>query len=310
MGDFSLIKFDGKPLEKLLDVVSKAVGRIYTPRAIRKEADARAYEINVIEKAKTEAGIYRKEIEQEMLDRIEERVLHRELRRQRNIDSVTRIAIEQLNNESNVSDDPVDEDWAIRFFNVVEDVSDEQMQQLWGKILAGEVKAPNSFSIRTIELLKNITKVDAELFAKVNDYLITLSNNFFIFRGDDDDLLTKNGFSFNERLKLIELGLIQAETNIVKKFPMNQDDFDYIFTSGKYIIRSTKRANTPLCEIPALLLTSIGKELTKLLTVTSVDSYIKDFSLYMQDRGFNVEYAFIVNKLEDRIEYTQPWMKF
>jgi hypothetical protein len=51
------------------------------------------------------------------------------------------IATEELKKENDVSDTPVDEDWIVRFFNVVEDISDEMMQQLWGRILAGEVKA-------------------------------------------------------------------------------------------------------------------------------------------------------------------------
>ena len=36
------ISLDGKPLEKLIDVVSKGIGTLYRPRQIRKEADARA----------------------------------------------------------------------------------------------------------------------------------------------------------------------------------------------------------------------------------------------------------------------------
>jgi hypothetical protein len=52
-----------------------------------------------------------------------------------------------LKNEKNVSTEPVDEDWTVRLFNIVEDAYDGQMQQLWDRILAGEVKTPNSYSI-------------------------------------------------------------------------------------------------------------------------------------------------------------------
>ena len=310
MGDIVLFKSEGKASEKLLDVINKAIGKIYAPRAIRNEADARAYEISTIERAKTEAIINRQEMEQDMLDRIEGRILHRELRKQMNIDNVARIAIEQLKNESNVSDDPVDEDWTIRFFNIVEDVSDEQMQLLWGKILAGEVKTPNSFSIRTIELLKNITKSEAKLFTRIANYIITNENKYFIFKGDNSDMLNNYGFTFEDRLKLIEIGLIQPETNLVFKFMTYIKDVEDIFISGKYLIKSTKKANSPQCEIPALRLTSIGEELIKLLTITSVDNYIKDFSLYMQSKGLNIEYAFILEINKNELKHTQPWMKF
>ena len=310
MGDSSLIKIDGKPIVKLLDVISKAVGKIYEPRAIRKEADARAYEIEVIESAKARAYLNKQEIEQDALDRIQERILFREVKKQEHIDAVTRIAIEQLQNEKEVSDTLVNEDWTVRFFNIAEDVSDEQMQQLWGKILAGEVKTPGSLSIHTLELLKNLSKSEAELFEKFASYSIFGRNSPFVFRGDDDETLQKNNFSFDERLLLIELGLIQAETNIANKYPQYQYDYDHIFHSGKYIIKAIKKRNSPRCQIPILRLTRVGEELIKLLTPVAIDDYIKEFYFYLQKLGFIVEYAFITNRDNNKIEHTQPWMKF
>jgi len=41
MSEINLIKIDGKPLEKLIDVVSKGIGTIYRPRSIRKDAEAK-----------------------------------------------------------------------------------------------------------------------------------------------------------------------------------------------------------------------------------------------------------------------------
>jgi hypothetical protein len=307
MGEFNLIKIEGQALEKLFDVISKAIGKIYAPRAVRKEADAKAYEIGVIEKAKTNANIYRQEAKQDMLYRIEERIIHRELKKQENIDAVVEIAAEQLKNEKNISDTPIDEDWTVRFFNIVEDVSDEQMQQLWGKILAGEVKNPNSFSIHTIEFLKNMTKSEAELFSRIANYIILSNNKPFIFNGDKT--LSKNGFSFEECLILAELGLIQADTNLMKEYKTYPEDRNAMFLSDKYIIKATIKGNTPQCQIPVLVLTRIGEELLKLLSPIPLDNYIKDFLTYLQNHGFTVEYAFVLKIDGDIVSHTQPWMK-
>jgi hypothetical protein len=288
MEDFNLIKFDGKPLVKLIDVIRKATGVLYRPRAIRKEADAKAYEIRVIEKAKADASIYSKEIEQDFLDRIEERIIHRELRKQKNIDNVTKIAIEQLKDESNISDTPVDEDRAVRFFNIAEDVSDEQMQQLWGKILAGEVKNPNSFSIRTIEFLKNMTKAEAELFTKAANYVIFAKEGTFIFKGGNYKDLRDYGFIFEERLKLIDLGLIQASENTFLIYE-SPEDKNLLFISGKYKIKATMKTDVSKCSFPVLGLTKVANELIKLLTIEPVDIYTKDFCSHLQKIGFDVE---------------------
>ncbi|MCL2721019.1 MAG: DUF2806 domain-containing protein [Treponema sp.] len=289
MGDFNLIKIDGKPIEKLLDVVSKAIGKIYEPRAIRKEADARAYEVSVIEKAKIDASVYRYGIEQDMLDKIEERRIFMEIRRQTNIDNVVKLAINELKDDNNISSTPVDKDWAVRFFNIVEDISNEQMQQLWGKILAGEVKSPNSFSLHTIEYLKNMSKEEADLFSEAANYVIHDSEDPVIFKSYDKEMLENNGFSFDDVLSLIELRLIHSETNIGKVIPKLSEDISIIFYSGTYKIKVIKKANTPKCEIPVYKFTAIGNELIKLLTITPIDNYINEFKLFLQKSGFSIE---------------------
>jgi hypothetical protein len=289
MSEFNLIKIDGKPLEKLIDVVSKGIGKIYAPRAIRKEADAKAYEIDIIEKAKAKSYLYGQELEQDLLDRIEERVLYREVKKQKNIDAVTMIAAEELRNENDVSDTPVDEDWTVRFFNIVEDVSDEMMQQLWGRILAGEVKSPNSFSFRTIECLKKITKSEAELFTKAANFVFTYNNDVFIFRSKDFEVLEKNNLSFDEILILIDIGLLQSGTDIGIDYKSVTVDTEMIFVSGKNIIKAIKKANTIGGNIPALALTRAGKELLQLLSITPIDAYINYFYTFLQQKGFIVE---------------------
>jgi hypothetical protein len=309
MGDFSLIKIDGKPVEKLLDVISKAVGKIYEPRAIRKEADAKAYEIEVIESAKARAYLNKQEIEQDILDRIQERTLFREVKKQEHIDAVTRIAIEQLQNEKEVSDTPVNEDWTVRFFNIVEDVSDEQMQQLWGKILAGEVKTPNSYSIHTLELLKNLSKPEAELFEKAASYVIFFETEPFICNAKDGEIFKRNNLSFDDCLLLIELGLIMANADIGFIYEPTTNDVEYVYNAGKYMIKATRKANSLRWELPVLSLTRVGKELLKLLNPVPIDNYIKGFYFYLENIGLVVEYA-LINKDNEEFEHTQSWMKF
>ena len=129
---------------------------------MRKEADAKSYEIGIIESAKTKAIAEGKESEAETYIRIQERLLFKEIDRQNNLDNVIEIAAEQLGQEKSINEEPVDKDWSKRFFNIVEDISDEEMQTVWGRILAGEIKSPKSYSMRTLELLKNLSKEEAE----------------------------------------------------------------------------------------------------------------------------------------------------
>jgi hypothetical protein len=311
MAEINIIKIDGKPIEKLIDVISKGIGTIYRPKATRKDAEAKAYEIEIIERAKSKALAEGKEIDADSLDRMQERILHKETKRQKNIDNISQIAAEQLGHEQTVSEEPVDEDWTARFFNIVEDVSDDEMQQLWGRILAGEVKQPKSYSLRTLELLKNFSKHEAEVFSRASNFVISSHNSPFLFKGQNNEVLDKHNLTFEDRLLLTEIGLLQAENNISRPLKQNIEDSIIYFESSRYIIKVSKKANTPENRIEILRFTKIGEELLKLLTPKAVDNYIKDFCLQIEQFGVDVEYALILTKNNDgTISHTQPWMKY
>ena len=80
-----------------------------------------------------------------------------------------------------MSSDNVDEDWITRFFNIVEDISNEQMQNLWGRILSGEIKQPSTYFLRTLEILRNISPSEAEIFRKVAELALKSEGKSFIF---------------------------------------------------------------------------------------------------------------------------------
>ena len=42
----------------------------------------------------------------------------------------------------------------MRFFDAVGNVSNEELQKLWGKVLAGEMQQPGSCSLRTMEVIR------------------------------------------------------------------------------------------------------------------------------------------------------------
>lgn len=311
MGEINIIKVDGKPLEKLIDVISKGIGTIYRPRAIRKEADAKAYEIEVIERAKSKALAEGKEIDAETYDRIQERIIFKETKRQKNIDYVSKVAAEQLEQEQTVSEDPVDEDWISRFFNIVEDVSDEEMQQLWGRILAGEVKQPKTYSLRTLELLKNLSRREAEVFSRVANFVISSYNSPFLFKGKSIETPNTNSITLEDRLLLTETGILQAENTIFRKLGVSPSDSLVYFESGRYIIKGLKKANSPEVGIEIWRFTKIGEELLNLLLPNPHEDYIKEFCKRLEELGLEVEYAHIIVKHSDgTISHTMPWINF
>lgn len=183
------------PIDKLIDIISSVTGRMSKPYFDRKDIDTKAYEIKKLAEAKAEemkiistaikenyllaGGIEYKEnniiisspkelpsntmgqtvfITPDLEQRTTERVSFQEAKKQLNLESVTAHATEELRNEPPVTDEPLDEDWKTRFFNIAGDISNEEMQALWGRILAGEIKQPRSYALRTLELLKKFNQ--------------------------------------------------------------------------------------------------------------------------------------------------------
>ena len=125
---------------------------------IQAEAQAKARELLVVE-GDTVAG------EIEFAERVKQRIEYQERKRQANIASVVGKAAAELEDKTVPASEP-DHDWAARFFGDVQDVSSDEMQVLWGKILAGEVENPGSTSTRTLGILKDLDRATAELFVR------------------------------------------------------------------------------------------------------------------------------------------------
>ena len=95
-------------------------------------------------------------------------------KRMRNIQAVTEAAAAELGDETVPGDNPdPDFDWAARFFSGVQDVSSAEMQELWARVLADEVRRPGNISIRTLEILRNLDRRVAAAFRR----LCTLSTS-------------------------------------------------------------------------------------------------------------------------------------
>jgi hypothetical protein len=104
--------------------------------------------------------------------RIEERLRAREETRQSNLEKISVGAAAALE-EDEVSDVPVDPDWIARFFASAEDVSNAQMQGMWSALLAGEIRTPNSVPVRAVEILRNMTTREAQMFEMAKRYVMS-----------------------------------------------------------------------------------------------------------------------------------------
>lgn len=303
----SIIKFEGKPIEKLIDVVSKAIGTIYEPRQIvrKAKAEAKAESIKAIEQAKTNAIIEGDTEKAEYLDRINNRLVNKETKRQKNIEEVVSTAGGILEAEKNVSKEPVNPDWTTRFFDIVQDVSDNEMLLLWGQILAGEIKQPKSYSLRTLELLRNMTKEEAELFRKAAQFTLR-QGDVFLFSANS--VLEKFGISYSDIAKLTEIGLLQPGDFVNMNYQSQKTKDNLIAVIyGDLVIIINQKSTAQKISIPIRLLTTPGKELARLISITPNIDYIKELASTIKREDVAVSYSKIIRIDENgSILYSQP----
>lgn len=174
------------------------------------------------------------------------------------------------------------------------DISNEQMQNLWSKILAGEIKRPNTYSLRTLNTLKNITQQEAKLFEDISKF--KMISRDFPFIVNDTDLLNKYNFSFEKLLLLQDCGLMYIDGFV----NLELHEGESIIYNDKAIAIFNGNMN-----IRVFTFSETGKQLLNLIKDDSNFDYTLDIMKKWKNKNDSVK-AFKVIKINEKsIEYDE-----
>ena len=315
-------------IEKLLDYAASGIGAIAGPilapwkasretkarlaaapveaQVRRIEAESEAETSVIIAKARAEAREYLVAPDNEVHGTAEftrrdivQRIEFQERKRLANVRSVVDAAADELGDKE-VNDHEPDPDWTARFFNEVQDVSSEDMQRIWARILAGEVESPGRTSLRTLEALKNLTKIDAEIFRDICDFVIDGEFLFYELRSE-----SSGAISFVKLLHLQECGLINPELQLETKRNWDTDNRILLGHQLGLLLITRGEGRTSSFSIPVIKLSSIGKELCPLVHGKLNMEYLRAFSKFLKSRNYQLEYLDGIEQLADgRIRYS------
>lgn len=180
----------------------------------------------------------------------------------------------KINQENN----SFDFDWFIRFFDSVGNISNAEMQDLWARILAGEINNQGTFSLRTLETLRNMNQEEAILFQKIAHLVLTEKNGLkFILCMSDDlgkDINEEYGLRKNEFIILEECGILSSIRNdnrIYLNKPLNG-----IWNGEIIIILKYKRQDGGInsYKYSSYSLTQSAKELLYIIDTTPNSEYL------------------------------------
>ena len=276
------------PTSKLISTVSAGIGKLYEPTHIKRIAKAKAEEIKLISGAMEECSVIPTQYNDgsltlnntdwdDFVRRTQGRMAFQELQKQNNIECVVANAYNILEKEQTCSEEPVEQGWINRFFDSVATVSDEDLQKLWGKVLAGEIKQPKSYSLRTLETLKNLSKHEAELFQHVASYII--STNDVSFLSNNKAIKKQFDILDGDYIQLAFCGLLQMIpfTGINSSLLPNETRRTFSTNDRLLSITNNTSIEQNLSINGIYLLTSVGKELFNLLAFNPNNEYFEEW---------------------------------
>lgn len=290
------------PLTKLVEVIAAGCGKAYGPTDIRRTAKAQAEASLILAEAEAQRS--------EIALRAVHRLLDVEEARQKNIDAIAGIASKQLPDE--VSDVPVQQDWTARFFREAQDVSNEQMQQLWGRLLSGEVAKPGSYSVRTLAVVSNLSPHEAAKFGSVCEIVSEIfGTGLFTFLTDLNSPLSRSkGLSYDVFQELEAAGLVKT-SEIGKSLTFNQPNAEvHISRPGNVLfIAKGTLANVPAGALPVgnVSLTPAGAELYRIAEPSAWPDYDDEIAKTIAAvPGWTVEKKLVIERMATQIRHV-PW---
>ena len=195
-----------------------------------------------------------------------------------------------------------DPDWLEHFIALAEDITNQAMQTLWAKILVGETLSPGTFSIKSLQALKQMTQKEANALQKCaplcgfveyeGSYLIMLGYykkpSFFdlLRKGNKESInLAQSGLSFPNILTLMDIGLMYRKEIESPSLKQGQS-FSLSFQNQKLTL--TAKSNELV--LGYYKLTQTGEELKRLITAPVNKQYKQLLEQAMQEE-FTCEWS-------------------
>ncbi len=198
-----------------------------------KLADTTEKSVGVIEKILNKFPLYRantlfiEEIEKSDLPPAEKmallynhKAIKKQIKNQASIYDMSNTILIEKGKTLEAEVDSLDEDWFAYFNDIVKNVSDEEMQIIWAKILAGECENHGSVGKRLMSILQVISKDEAEVFSYM------CSHSFIVKLNEEDNDFFDCMFIWPERV-------LSTEENLYKYYDKTKiNDFSIMNLSG------------------------------------------------------------------------------
>lgn len=206
------------------------------------------------------------------------------------------------NAEELPKNEEISEDWLNIFEKEASNKSSDEMRLLFGKILAGEIAKPKSYSIKTIKIIAQLDNRAANLFQTYCSLSISLQAGSHIIDGRvvslegsaGSNALKEYGLSFGNLNVLQEYGLIISDYNSYTGYlpcianERNQVAFPFKHQGKLFGLVPQDDKKIDDLNLHGVALSNSGKELLNIVDITPSIKYTNDLAEYFKKRGLKM----------------------
>ncbi len=286
-----IAKSEGKRKEKFLDTIKHFCGLDVDSKRSKHNTDAKAYDIVTIAKAEVEAALIKADADMALAIRAKTRDLQIEMGYQKNFEQIASKTPKYLGEkkEEDITDEPVSMEWRYRFFEKAKTISKDDLQEIWAQILAEEITVPNTVSLRSLDILSNLSVHEAMLFQKLCNLIIS---NIGVVPFTHLNEYEGFGLHYGNILNLAEAGLInEGKVNIRLNYMPVQSGWlanGNALQLGKATYKIVTNEPNPPKEpiyMNGFKLTSSGAEISNAMKITYNEEYFALFRKNFEDQG-------------------------
>lgn len=228
------------------------------------------------------------------------------VRERRSLDKISSIAVAELaQTNTDETQTPntapeIESDWINNFEQEAAQKSSDDMQDMFGKILAGEILKPGTFSIKAVKLLGQLDVRSAKMFQKLCSVTITQTVSGHIFDARVPALggnagansLQSYGLNFDVLSTLQEYGLVISDLNSYMDYSScialdRKVSLGIGYAGKEYGLVASDPSSAPKqMKIHGVMLTKAGRELMRIVPKIQDTSFTKDLEAYFAKEGF------------------------
>ncbi|EOY5723518.1 DUF2806 domain-containing protein [Enterobacter cloacae] len=220
-------------------------------------------------------------------------VVAKEVQKEINIAKSLLIAEEILSSDqSEPTNENIEDDWLFRWRDSAATTTSEKLQDLWGRVLAGEMKTPGSYSLRTLDFIKNLSQREASDIQQL--FSFELLGSIIKYEAQKDKYENKhldNFLNVEYLIKMQALGIISGADSLGCTLTLpsrDKNSYVYFIEYDNKIMKITHDDLNHSIQFNVIVFTPLGLELRSLCPIDLDSEYLNFIIKSLKDKGFTV----------------------